>query len=1160
MKQLTTIMAGVLCATVMTTQAAPTPIAETFATTAYTNSTDMGSIVTIISDEVTGPDGLATFNLTCQITETGANTNIWSFADKDQWGVGDGGLMNPGEIAVISNPLVTNFNANGGMMLESDIMDLSFGIFQIIAANQSNDEGIITANGVTQSWTNWTENPQFPGHLSSQKFDIQELMVGSNASVIVTSVQFETTGGSQRMGDIQVVGTMELANSVLEVDPTSLSLILNDPDVSTDGTIVTSIVLGSSSNDVDIISTVTDDADFTADGDGATLTSANTNETITVTYNNSGALVDDADSESATLTITWTATGSGITNTTEVALDVTYAKGAQPSSPELIIGWNVWTNSVNNEPASYTAGATGFADGNNGGVKIVGTIGSTDGTWGSLAVPAINPAETSGIRQTLNREYEILFTVTATGNRTILDSFHFDAFYNRPDGQNVWTLSVESGTISTGVVATGAVVEDVWTDVDVPLTGLEDRDLGAGGTAVFKLAWSGGTETTTAAHQTRTDNVGLTARIPVESSLGIDPAALSLVLVDPDTSTNGTLNANLLLGVASNDVEIVSTSTDVAEFSVVLSGTTLSPGNPNETITVTFDNSGGLLVNNGDTTNSTLSVEWTEVGSGVTNLTEVPLDVVLSKFGLSGLTVDRSMSTPNDRLRVAFAANADSAELAVLDASDTKLDFTAYDEHYAAGVRAIYTTKTPGVSELTSAGDDFTDSGFFSYITNWTQNIPVDNSGAASTVIELADLVNPDWVWKDDSAETVVFIDLASISEIADIDADVVLTIEVTAKSGASTAVEEIDVTIKPDGAVSYTFVANGNSYGETNGIEIGSSDGGSGNQFTGNARHLLQSLGFSADQNASGQVDDKVFGMFFDTDASGSFLLDNILLNMSTDTAPVIPTGALLKLELWKINTPLGSLTTTDVATTFPDPELVFTGTGVFPGTYNDDDLYMIDLPDITLTNDARYGWSLRWNTAAPANLVIGVDRGPGNVGGSFAGNHLRYNNIGSAFPFYGVTDGEGPGGWDIVFHLRSGDPSTFTAWIGGFGLSVPNQAWDADPENGGLGDGYVNLLEYALGMNPSVADAGSKESIATVNDGGTNYFEFVHDRRTDYVAQSLTYNLIDTPNLVYPTLSTNAQDEVAIGAASGGYEPVTNRYIADESAQFIQLEVKQD
>ena len=1170
MKKLTTIMAGVLCAAVMSTQAVP--ISATFGIPKPGAETVKGNPFTVTNSvETLGPDGLATFRLAYTIN---ASSNVVACpfnppAGLDgTWGIqggGDDDAVQPGQWATIDNIQVIDFNANGGNLSTNDIQDLTFKVVYYDAAgNSASDSGLIAANGTSNTWVDINAGSQFAGHDPSGDGSVDlHLMTSSNS---VDSFYMEGLGSKHRISDVTVVGDIVFSNSWLAVESASLSLNLNDPEVSTNGTIDASIILGSLANDIEIISTVTDDADFTADKDGAVLTSVNSNETITVTYNNSGDLVDGDDTDTSTLTITFTATGSGITNTIDVALDITYSKGAQPSSPELIIGWNVWTNSVNNEPASYTAGATGFADGNNGGVKIAPNSGSTDGTWGTLAVPptAADPT-TSFIRQTNNREYEILFTVTATGNRTILDSFHFDAYYNRSNGQKDWTLSVESGTISTGVVATGTIANNLtWTDVDVPLTGLVDRDLGIGGTAVFKLAWSGGTETTTAGHRTSTDNVGITARIPANSVLGIDPTALSLVLVDPDTSTNGTLNANFLMGTASNDVEIISASTDVAEFSAVLSGTALNPGNPTETITVTFDNSGGLLVNNQDTTNSTLSVEWAEVGSGVTNLTEVPLDVVLSKFGLSDLAIDRTMSTPNDRLRVAFVAGADSIELAVLDDTDTKLDFTAYDEHYAAGVRTIYTTKNPGVSELTSAGDDFTDSGFFSYITTWTQNIPVDNSGAASNVIELVDLVNPAWVHKNDSAETVVFIDLASISEISNIVSNEVLTIEVTATSGASTLTDEIDVTIKPDGTVNYTFVANGASFAETNGIVLGSEVGGSGNQFTGNYRHLLQSLGFSEDQNASGQVDDKVFGMYFDTDESGSFLLDNILLNLSTNSSlsPLIPADALLKLELWKINADLGDLSTTNAGATFPQPELVYTGTGVFPGTYNHDVLYMIDLSaaNINLDADTRYGWSLRWNMAAPANLIIGVDRGPGNVGGSFSGNHLRYNNIGNAFPFYGTTDG-GSGDLDIVFHLRSGDPSSFAAWIGGFGLDVEDQAWDDDPENGGLGDGYVNLLEYALGMDPSVADAGSKEFISTVNEGGTNYFEYVHDRRTDYVAQDLTYNLIDNTNLQYPTLSTNAQDEVVVGEAVGSYETVTNRY--DTTAvpvRFVELEVQQN
>jgi hypothetical protein len=95
---------------------------------------------------------------------------------------------------------------------------------------------------------------------------------------------------------------------------------------------------------------------------------------------------------------------------------------------------------------------------------------------------------------------------------------------------------------------------------------------------------------------------------------------------------------------------------------------------------------------------------------------------------------------------------------------------------------------------------------------------------------------------------------------------------------------------------------------------------------------------------------------------------------------------------------------------------------------------------------------------------------------------------------------------------------------------------------------------------MNPTNSDAGSKDSIGFADDGGTNYFELVHSRRSDYAAQGLSYLLIDTSNLVGSVSSTNAQDQLIVGSSVDGYEPVTNRYVTDESAKFIQLQIRQD
>jgi hypothetical protein len=133
-----------------------------------------------------------------------------------------------------------------------------------------------------------------------------------------------------------------------------------------------------------------------------------------------------------------------------------------------------------------------------------------------------------------------------------------------------------------------------------------------------------------------------------------------------------------------------------------------------------------------------------------------------------------------------------------------------------------------------------------------------------------------------------------------------------------------------------------------------------------------------------------------------------------------------------------------------------------------------------------------------------------------------------------------------------------SYSEWVTAYGL-IDDLA-SADEENEGLGDGYNNLVEYALGMNPTNSDAGSKEAVDTAVDGGTNYFEYVHNRRSDYTEQGLSYLLIDSTNLVGSVASTNAQDQIFIGPSVDGYEPVTNRYLTDDPAKFIELKIRKN
>ncbi|MDF7799547.1 Ig domain-containing protein [Pontiellaceae bacterium B1224] len=131
------------------------------------------------------------------------------------------------------------------------------------------------------------------------------------------------------------------------------------------------------------------------------------------------------------------------------------------------------------------------------------------------------------------------------------------------------------------------------------------------------------------------------------------------------------------------------------------------------------------------------------------------------------------------------------------------------------------------------------------------------------------------------------------------------------------------------------------------------------------------------------------------------------------------------------------------------------------------------------------------------------------------------------------------------------------FSAWASRFSLTGNDALRDADSIDQ---DGYDNLAEFALGMNPTNSDAGSMESVGTRVEGGTNWFEYVHSRRTDYAGLGLSYLLIDSTNLVESIAATNAQDQILVGPTAAGFEPVTNRYVAEGPAKFFQLMIRQD
>lgn len=157
---------------------------------------------------------------------------------------------------------------------------------------------------------------------------------------------------------------------------------------------------------------------------------------------------------------------------------------------------------------------------------------SDDGTFGSVAgaestVGTDASGHLYGARASNTQAATISFTITDTsGVARPLNSFHFDAVTRHGSLAHNYTLSVASGDLTNGIVATGTIAfgftQSVLEDNDIPLTGLADNILDANGTVTFHLAFTRDVD----GRSLDLDNVGV---IPEpSSSLLLGAAALAV--------------------------------------------------------------------------------------------------------------------------------------------------------------------------------------------------------------------------------------------------------------------------------------------------------------------------------------------------------------------------------------------------------------------------------------------------------------------------------------------------------------------------------------------------------------------------------------------------------------------------------------------------------
>jgi len=133
--------------------------------------------------------------------------------------------------------------------------------------------------------------------------------------------------------------------------------------------------------------------------------------------------------------------------------------------------------------------------------------------------------------------------------------------------------------------------------------------------------------------------------------------------------------------------------------------------------------------------------------------------------------------------------------------------------------------------------------------------------------------------------------------------------------------------------------------------------------------------------------------------------------------------------------------------------------------------------------------------------------------------------------------------------------DPPDYAMWISDYSLSGSNELESVDIEP----DGMNNFVEYALGGNPTNADASAiLPAFAVTAEAGSDWMEYVCRRRSDYPARGIGYIVEVSTNLLSNAWTTNGVIESGSGSIDDEFHTVTNRISMDGfSQQFMRLRI---
>jgi len=140
------------------------------------------------------------------------------------------------------------------------------------------------------------------------------------------------------------------------------------------------------------------------------------------------------------------------------------------------------------------------------------------------------------------------------------------------------------------------------------------------------------------------------------------------------------------------------------------------------------------------------------------------------------------------------------------------------------------------------------------------------------------------------------------------------------------------------------------------------------------------------------------------------------------------------------------------------------------------------------------------------------------------------------------------------IFGDFQMDDASPLETWITGFGLTGSPAELGADPD----ADGAVNLVEYALGGNPTNATGRLGPTASLASSNGTNWLRFAYRARTNDAA--LVIQPVFKVNLAETNWSTNGVVQKVSGQPAGDgvhEDQVWQTPIQPESQKFLRLNI---